>query len=98
LDLADRARFNVPLFEGQAPDPPGTVVGRLQVSVWYAEDAFEARYVLLDDGTVWRWEYDRGAYLTFTLLAAGPVAGALLACVSTTVVWVRHSWKKRAYS
>jgi len=89
LTVDDEATFDRRLFQGQVVPPAGTVVDSLDVTIWRAEDAFETRYVLLEDSTVWKWEYDVGGYWTFTILVVGPAVGLVLAVVVAVVVWAR---------
>ena len=87
--LVDRkARFGVRLYTGEVKPPAGTLVDTLHVTVWYAEDAFETRYALLQDGTVWMWEYDRGAYWTLLILIVGPLAGLAVGIAASVLLWV----------
>lgn len=80
------ATFDQGLFRGEPNPPPGTVLDSLHVTVWYAENAYETRYVLLEDGTVWTWEYDTGGYWLLFIIMLGPAAGLALA-IGLVILW-----------
>ena len=101
LIVDDDTKFDVRLFEGEVVAPSGTVLDSLDVTIWRAEDVFETRYVLLEDGTVWKWEYDVGSYWSFTLLVLGLAAGLVVAVVVVVVMWARAgmgAWRRRRNS
>jgi hypothetical protein len=81
-------RFEQRVYGGEVQPPAGSVLDRLYTSRWYAEDAFETRYVLLDDGSVWKWEYDVGGNWSLLILVAGLLAGLGLAAAAAAVIWV----------
>ena len=83
-----KAVYDSPVYQGEVEPPPGNVVDRLDVTIWQAEDAFEARYALLEDGTVWKWEYDVGAYFSLGLLLLGPAAGLAIAILAAVALWL----------
>ncbi len=87
VPLDPDARPDMRVFEGNVEPPAGTVVDTLEVSLWYPEDAFETRYVLLGDGTVWKWEYDVGAYWSLLILILGPLGGFVLGIGAATALW-----------
>ena len=87
LRIDPKAKFDKSLYEGEVELPAETVVDSLDVAVWYAEDAFETRYVLLDDGTVWKWDYDVGAYWSLLILILGPLAGLVLGIGAAVALW-----------
>ena len=87
LRIDPKAKFDKSLYEGEVELPAETVVDSLNVAVWYAEDAFETRYVLLDDGTVWKWDYDVGAYWSLLILILGPLGGLLLGIGAAVALW-----------
>ena len=84
-----RTTFGSKLFKGERKEPPGTVEDALDVAIYMGEDAFETRYVLLKDGTVWKWEYDTGAIWNLGILLLGPAAGVVLGIVAVVVMWAR---------
>jgi hypothetical protein len=93
LDVDRRVTTEHMRFTGEVPLPPGQVVDTLNVARWYAEDAFETRYTLLADGSVWKWEYDVGGYWSLLTMAAGLLLGGVLGLVAALVIWlsrVRH--------
>ena len=72
------------------PTPPrGSVVDSLDTMLRYADAAFETRYVLLQDGAVWKWQYDTSAYGDLGILVLGPVAGLALGIIAGIVLGVR---------
>jgi hypothetical protein len=81
-----------PPFPGrEAPEPPdGTVVDREQASVWYAESISEVHYVLMQDGRVYKWEYDVGMYGSLFKIACGPTIGLVVAVAAVAFLWIRH--------
>lgn len=68
--------------------PPGNVVDSLEVTIWYAEAAYETRYVLLDDGLAWRWDYEIGSYSSLFILICGPTIGLGLALLAVLGLWI----------
>ena len=97
VSIDEDATFEDNLFHDEVVSPSGTVVDSLNVTVWRAEDTFETRYALLDDGTVWKWEYDVGAYFSLFVLALGPVLGLALGLIVVLFVWavagLRSLWR-----
>jgi hypothetical protein len=89
LNVERHAASGRQLYTRQVKPPQGTVVDTLVVTAWYGGDAFEARYVLLQDGTVWKWKYDVGAIWTLSILILGPLVGFVLGVVAAVVLWVR---------
>jgi len=63
------------------------VVDELDVTLWYADSAFETRYVLLEDGTVWKWEYDKGSGSLFACIL-GPLVGAAAGLLVAAALWI----------
>ncbi len=88
LLIDPEARFDQRLYAGEVKPPAGTVVDTLYVTVWYAEDAYETHYALLEDGTVWKWEYDVGGYWSLLILVLGPLAGLAAGIAGSVVLWV----------
>jgi len=84
------ATFGERVLEKDVPPPAGTVSDTLEVTAWYAEDAFEARFALLDDGTLWVWRYDVGSYLYLFILVVGLVVGGLVGVVGVVLLWARR--------
>jgi hypothetical protein len=95
LSVDPDARAGESVFRGEPKPAPGQVVDALEVTTWYPEDAVETRYVVLQDGTVWKWEYDVGAYLSLFILTVGPAVGMLLALVIVGLLWVRAGRRYR---
>lgn len=79
--------FDNPLVKGGIKPPRGEVLDELAATIWYADAAFETRYVLLDDGAVWKKESTRTAYLSFAVCMIAPVAGAAIGFVIVLVMW-----------
>jgi hypothetical protein len=77
-NVASEADFEHAVFSGTVPPPPGEAVDQLYVSIFFAEAAFEARYAVLADGTVWVWEYSANSYDSLVALLLGPVIGLVL--------------------
>ena len=96
LSVDSRARFDERLYQGEVEPPPGTVVDSLEVTVWFAEDAFETRYILLEDGIVWKWEYDAGAYFSIFVILVGPAAGLITGIVVVVILWVSAALLNRS--
>lgn len=97
FDLDPNADFAKGLFGGQVPPPPGEVRDELKVMAWFAEDAFETRYAVLADGSVWVWQYDVGSYRNLAVLAVGPLAGFGLGLVVAALLAVRSArWGQRS--
>ena len=88
LSVDPQARFDQRVYQGEVQPPPGRVLDTLYVARWYAEDAFETRYVLIEDGTVWKWEYDVGGNWSLLILLAGGLAGVALAMAAAAVIWL----------
>lgn len=78
--------FDKSVFLGTLKPPHGVIVDELVATIWYADAAFETRYILLEDGTVWKWENDRGLGGILACII-GPMAGAILGAVATIVLW-----------
>ena len=87
-DVDPKATYDSRLYQGDVEPPPGRVVDTLEVTVWQAEDAFETRYILLEDGMVWKREYDVGAYYSLSILILGPVAGLVIGIVAVFILWL----------
>jgi len=90
LPVDERADFVQRLFNREVRPPAGTVQDTLAVTVWYAEAAFESRFALLANGTVWVWEYGVNSYLSLFVLVVGLVAGAALGLVAVVVLLLRN--------
>ena len=78
----------------EKPTPPGTIVDRLEVTYCGADYGLAYSYVLLDDGSVWKWAFTQdplagiGILLLYSL---GGIGGGLLLGVAIAV-W---SWRRR---
>ena len=72
----------------EIPAPPGRVVESIDVSRMFAERSSHARYALLEDGSIWHWDYNGDANWSLLLLASGPVCGLALAIVIVLVMWL----------
>ena len=77
------------MFDGEVRPPSGAAADTLDVTVRYADASFETRYILLKDGTMWKWEHDGSAYGTLVVIVLGPVAGLALGVVVVVVLWAR---------
>jgi hypothetical protein len=88
LSVDPDVRFDQRVYEREVQPPGGTVLDSLYVARWYAEDAFETRYVLIEDGTVWKWEYDVGGNWSLLILLAGGLAGMVLAMAAAALMWM----------
>ena len=75
-------------YRGEIPPPPGQVKESLDVSWQSAERSRHARYALLEDGSIWHWDYHGDANFSLVLLAAGPICGLALAIVIVLVMWL----------
>lgn len=75
-------------FGGEIPPPPGPVKEVLDVSWMFAERATYLRYALLQDGSVWVWEYQADANWNLMLIVCGPVGGLALAIVIVLAIWL----------
>ncbi len=83
------------VFAGEVPPPPGEAVDAVYVALFYAEVAFEARYVLLTDGTIWVWEYGTNSNGSLLVLLAGPVLGLALGGVVVGALLVVSATRRR---
>lgn len=96
-DLDEDLLLDAPVFEAQTP-PPGPARDSLTVSVQYADAAYETRYALLEDGTVWKAELGSGAYLSLAQLCLGPVLGLIIGIVVVVVaalVWGGRALRRK---
>ena len=75
-------------FAGEIPAPPGPVVQSLDLSWHRAERAKHRRYALLEDGSVWLWDYNADANTGLLTLMGGPVCGLGLAIVVVILIWL----------
>lgn len=75
-------------YQGDIPSPPGPVKDALDVSRQFAERASHARYALLEDGSVWLWDYHADANTSLLLLAGPPIIGLALAIGIVLVIWL----------
>lgn len=79
-------QFDNSVFRGVLKPPRGVIVDELVATLWYADAAFETRYILLEDGTVWKWENDKGLGGLFACIV-GPLVGIILGIVATVILW-----------
>ena len=70
--------FEHSVFGGAVPPPPGDTTDTVYVSLFQEDAAYEARYALLTDGTIWVWEYATDSNQSLIVLLAGPVLGLAL--------------------
>jgi hypothetical protein len=76
-------------YEGKRPPPPGPVTQALDVEIRrYAESVTYARFVLLEDGSVWVWNYSADANTNLLLLFSAPICGLALAVVLVLGLWL----------
>jgi len=95
LELHLDARSEHPLYHGEVQPPAGTVVDRLDVTVRYAESASETRYVLMQDGAVFKWEADAGMFGSLNKLLCGPALGVVLGVAGTAILWASYGLRRR---
>jgi hypothetical protein len=88
--------FERSVFSGAVPPPPGEVTDVVYTSLIYADAAYEARYALLADGSVWVWEYGGGAYGPLVVLLAGPVLGLALGVAAIVGLLVLNARRRVA--
>ncbi len=73
------------------PPFPGKVLDRYDASDCYEFSYSQTTYVLLADGTIWRWQHsaDLGGsiILIWGAMACGPVAGFMLGVAVMELVW-----------
>lgn len=70
------------LLTPRLPPPPGEVVERFEGTQCYADGAAYFQYVLVEDGSLWEWNFIASPFMLslYPLLGiAGCIAGALLA-------------------
>lgn len=96
FEIASEANFERAVYSGAVPPPPGEAVDQLYVSIIFAEAAFEARYAVLADGTVWVWEYDANSYASLVVLLLGPVVGLVLGLVVIGLLIITGAGRRRA--
>ena len=89
VEVDRRATFDRRSYPQDVEPPAGTVVDALEVTLWRGGEAFETRYVILDDSTVWKWEYDQGAGRSLMILVPGSIVGGTLGVVVLAVLWIR---------
>jgi hypothetical protein len=76
-------------YEGKRPPPPGPVKQALDLEIRrYAEQVTYARYVLLEDGSVWVWQYTADANTSLLLLFSAPICGLALAVALVLGLWL----------
>jgi hypothetical protein len=82
----------------EIPPAPGAVMQTLDVSWHAAERASYARYILLEDGSLWVWDHHADANWSLVLLAVGPICGQALAVVIVVLWWgvagLRALWRR----
>jgi hypothetical protein len=70
-------------YDARPPAPPGPVADRLEAQACNAEAAYQASFVVLEDGTVWRWGHSVAGLSSlvelFLFVAGGAALGLLLA-------------------
>ena len=86
--IDEDADFEHSVYSGEVPPPPGETLDVVFVSIFYADAAFEARYALLADGTVWVWEYDTSSNMALLVLLAGPVVGLALGVIVIVILLI----------
>jgi hypothetical protein len=79
----------------EKPSPPAGVINRLDITYCGPDYGLAYAYVLLDDGSVWRWSHAQdglatmGALLTYSL---GGIGGGFV-LGGTIAIW---SWRRRS--
>ena len=77
------------VYGGKMPLPPGPVVQTLDlIGHEHRESTTYARYVLLEDGSVWFWEHYTGSGKVLGTLFGGPIFGLALAVVLIVGIWL----------
>jgi hypothetical protein len=94
--IATDTDFERSVFSGEVPPPPGETTDAVYVSLIKAEAAYEARYVLLADGTVWVWEFGADSRQSLLVLLGGPVLGLALGGVVILALLVLNATRRRA--
>lgn len=98
LGIDPNTAFDERLFQDDVEPPPGMAVDTLDVTVWQVASAHETRYVLLQDGTVWKWEFSRVGYSSLIIVVLGLLAGGVLAIVLVVILWsgvgLRSLWQR----
>ncbi|MCC7361185.1 MAG: hypothetical protein IT317_16995 [Anaerolineales bacterium] len=97
-DIDPEADFEHSVYSGDVPPPPGETRDVVFVSIFYADAAFEARYALLADGTIWVWEYSASSNLALLVLLAGPVVGLALGLVVIVILLIANARAQRGAS
>lgn len=93
--IASESDFEHSVFTGQVPPPPGDLIDTVYVSIFYGDAAFEARYALLADGSVWVWEYSASSNMALLVLLAGPVIGLVLGVLVALALLVIAAVRRR---
>ena len=75
-------------YAGEIPPAPGRVVQSIDLSWHRGERSRHRRYALLEDGSVWLWDYNADANTGLLTLMAGPVCGLGLAVVIVLLIWL----------
>ena len=81
--------------------PPGKVVDTLDVTINMADFPLRTRYVLLEDGTLWWWDYDGPRWddlIGLCLSGGGLAAGGALAAVVAVIRRLRRRDRAPAIS
>jgi hypothetical protein len=83
------------LYPGDVELPSGTIVDSLEVTVRYAESMSETRYLLMQDGAVFKWEYDRSMFGNLGKLVLGALAGLVVGIAVVVLLWARRGLQGR---
>jgi hypothetical protein len=73
------------------PPAPGEVVDRFAGVECYADGSTDFEYVILSDGSVWRWDFTSSAYLVLVypiLMVVGCLVGSLIGGAITLGIWL----------
>jgi len=78
------------------PTPPGRALDRLDVTYCGPDYAPSYSYVLLEDGTVWRWSYSGGGLAAFGAILTYGLCGLGLGLGSGLLVVAGSRWRRTA--
>ena len=93
LDLNRDALLDPRAGQREVKPPAGTVVDTLEVAVWYYEGVSRTHYVLMQDGTVFKWEHSVHAMVDAIRPMGWAAVGLVLGIVAVVVLW-RIRWVK----
>ncbi len=68
--------------------PPGKVIETHDFS-WCPEIIVKVKYVLLEDGSIWRWS-DPGTANGITILLIAPILGFVIGIILSFIIWLQE--------